>query len=374
MLDNISILTDKLKDLESLNLDRNFVAYQHLPNQEVIDDNKKYLSFCSNDYLGLSFNDQMAKSSLAAIKKYGSGALSSRYIIGNHPLYSKLEAKISKITKKDQSIVFGSGYLANIGVISSLFDKNDLILADKLSHSCLIEGSKLSGAKFIRFPHNDLKSLSNLIAKYRKQYNKCLIISETVFSMDGDLAPIDQLINIAKDSNSFILTDDAHGLGVINAKYTNYDLHLKIGTLSKAVAGYGGYVAAKSEIINYLRNFAKSAIYSTALPPAILASNLMALEEMSKGNLTQKLWQNIDYFCDLLNIKNQKSAIIPIIVGDAAKALEISNNLKKSGFLISAIRPPTVAIGKSRLRITISAAHKKKDLKNLAQIIKNFVI
>tara|TARA_B110000259_G_C14034129_1_gene408299 strand:+ start:8897 stop:10015 length:1119 start_codon:yes stop_codon:yes gene_type:complete len=370
-MSQIDQLTQKLNKLKSQNLERKLINCQNLPNNKVIIDNKEYISFCSNDYLSLAFNQNITEASRVAIFKYGSGGLSSRYIYGDNDLYQKLEKKISKLNQEDDSIVFGSGYLANIGVIPALFDKKDLILADKLSHSCLIDGSILSGAKFIRFAHNNLESLENLLKKYRKNHQRCLIITESIFSMDGDLGKINEVINIAKKYDSFTLSDHAHSLGVINKKYQDYDLHLKIGTFSKACAGYGGYVSANQEIINYLRNFSKSAIYSTALPPATLAGNLKALEIIEKKDLTKKLWENINYFCNLIDIENQQSAIIPIIIGDNVKTLKIAENLKDQGFLVSAIRPPTVAIGKSRLRITIGTSHTRGDLKSLATNLRN---
>lgn len=368
----INRLQKRIENLKSDNLYRKLTSCQNLPNNEVMIDGRKYLSFCSNDYLSLAFNEEIQKITQKAIEKYGSGGLSSRYIYGDNELYQKLEEKISQMNQKDSAIIFGSGYLTNIGVIPALCNKSDLILADKLSHSCLIDGAKLSGSKFTRFAHNNLESLENLLKKHRKNHQKCLIITETIFSMDGNLGKINEIIAIAKKYDCFLLTDNAHGLGVINEKYDKYNLHLKVGTFSKSCSGYGGYVCADKIIIDYLRNFSKSAIYSTALPPAILANNLKALEIIEKGNLTKKLWENIDYFCDLMNIKNQESAIIPIIIGDARKTLEFSEKLKEKGFLISAIRPPTVAIGKSRLRITITASHKKSNLKILAKNIHKY--
>lgn len=368
----INRLQKRIENLKSDNLYRKLTSCQNLPNNEVMIDGRKYLSFCSNDYLSLAFNEEIQKITQKAIEKYGSGGLSSRYIYGDNELYQKLEEKISQMNQKDSAIIFGSGYLTNIGVIPALCNKSDLILADKLSHSCLIDGAKLSGSKFTRFAHNNLESLENLLKKHRKNHQKCLIITETIFSMDGNLGKINEIIAIAKKYDCFLLTDNAHGLGVINEKYDKYNLHLKVGTFSKSCSGYGGYVCADKIIIDYLRNFSKSAIYSTALPPAILANNLKALEIIEKGNLTKELWENIDYFCDLMNIKNQESAIIPIIIGDARKTLEFSGKLKEKGFLVSAIRPPTVAIGKSRLRITITASHKKSNLKILAKNIHKY--
>lgn len=381
----IDNLQKRIENLKSDNLYRTLTSCQNLPNNEVMIDERKYISFCSNDYLSLAFNEEIQKAAQKAIEQDGAGGLSSRYIYGDNELYQKLETKIAKMNQKDSSIVFGSGYLTNIGVIPALCNNNDLILADKLSHSCLIDGAKLSGSKFTRFAHNNLESLENLLKKHRNNHQKCLIVTETIFSMDGNSGKINEIIAIAKKYNCFLLTDNAHGLGVIktedNLKIKNrkisqdildYDLHLKVGTFSKACSGYGGYVCADKIIIDYLRNFSKSTIYSTALPPAILAGNLKALEIIEKGELIRKLWKNINYFCNLMNIKNQKSAIIPIIIGNAKKTLEISEELKEKGFLVSAIRPPTVAIGKSRLRITITASHKKDDLKMLAENIHKY--
>jgi 8-amino-7-oxononanoate synthase len=296
--------------------------------------------------------------------------LASRYIYGDNELYQKLENKIAKISQKDAAIIFGSGYLTNIGIIPALFDKNDLILADKLSHSCLIEGMKLSGAKSIRFIHNNLNSLENFLKKYRNNHQKCLIITENVFSMDGDLGKINEFISLSKKYDCFLLSDNAHGLGVINQKYDDYDLHLKVGTFSKSCAGYGGYVCANKIIIDYLRNFSKSAIYSTALPPSIIANNLEALKIIEKGDRTKKLWKNINYFCNLIDFSDPQSAIIPIIVGDNKKTLEIAKKLQEKNLLTSAIRPPTVANGTSRIRITITSGHTKNKLELLAENIK----
>ena len=363
----ITDFANKLDELKSTNIYRKLTPCRNLSNNKTIINGQEYISFCSNDYLSLGFNEDLTQAAKKAIDKYGIGGLSSRYIYGDNDLYQKLENKIAKINQKEAAIIFGSGYLANIGIIPALCDKNDLILADKLSHSCLIEGSKLSEAKFTRFAHNNLESLENLLKKYRKNHQKCLIITENIFSMDGNLGKINAIITLAKKYDCFLLSDNAHGLGVINEKYDDYDLHLKVGTFSKSCAGYGGYVAANEVIIDYLRNFSKSAIYSTALPPATLASNLKALEIIEKGDLTKKLWDNINYFCDLINFTNPQSAIIPIIIGENKKTLEIAEKLKEKGLLVYAIRPPTVANGKARIRITITAGHKNDDLKLLAE-------
>jgi 8-amino-7-oxononanoate synthase len=300
--------------------------------------------------------------------QYGVGSKASRYVFSNNPFAQKLETKIAQLKNCDAAIVLGSGYLSGVGTIPALVGDGDLIIADKLIHSSLIDGCKLSGAKLIRFKHNDLEHCKTLLEQ--NQSVKTLIITETVFSMDGDLGKVDELLMLAKKYNCLILTDDAHGLGIIKPKYQKYDHHLQCGTLSKASGGYGGYVCGSNLMIDYLRNFCKPAIYSTALPPSVLAANLKAIEIITKDKkLGKKALENAQYFCNLIGTAKPQSTIVPIIIGDAFKALEISQKLKQNGFLISAIRPPTVEVGKSRLRITFCANHKKSDIQKLAKLI-----
>jgi len=331
------------------------------------------LNFCSNDYLGLSQNKAIKNFAIKAIKQYGTGAMASRYVFSDNTLNQKLEQQLAKLKNCDETMVLGSGYLANIGIIPALVGKGDLIIADKLIHSSLIDGCKLSGATLIRFRHNEIDHCEQILCSSASNYQKCLIITETVFSMDGDLGRVDELLDLAKKYHCLLLSDDAHGLGIIKPKYQNYDFHLQSGTLSKAVGGYGGYVCGSSLMIDYLRNFTKTAIYSTSLPPATLAANLQAIKIISKDKkLGKKVLENVNYFCQILSITKPQSAIVPIIIGDVKKTLEISQKLKKDGFLISAIRPPTVEVDKSRLRITFCANHKKSDIKKLAELIKKY--
>ncbi len=367
MLNNLQI---KLQSLKEKNLYRQLKITDSIDAIHVKQNGKKYISFCSNDYLGLAQNKLVKNAAIAAIKKYGFGAGASRYVTGNNSLYEKLENKLSKLKKVDNTIIFGSGYLTGIGIIPALVEDGDLIIADKLIHSSLLDGCKLSGAKLMRFRHNEINHAQEILNKERKNFKKCLIITETVFSMDGDLGRINELLELAENFESFLLSDDAHGIGIIKQKFKKSDLHIQAGTLSKAVGGYGGYVCASKLIIDYLRNFAKSAIYSTALPPAVLAGNLKALEIISRDKkLGKKALENANYFCNLLKLPKAESTIIPILIGDAAKSLTISKKIKDQGFLISAIRPPTVEPRKSRLRVTFSALHKKTDICNLAKII-----
>ena len=365
---------EKIEKLKASSLYRSLKIFKDNGKNQVNLASKKYISFCSNDYLGLAENKAVKKAAIKAIETHGLGGKSSRYVTGNNALYQKLEKSLANLKKTDDAIVFGSGYLAGIGVIPALVQKNDLIIADKLIHSCLISGATLSGAKMLRFEHNDMNSAKEILQKNRQNYQKCLIITETVFSMDGDLGEVEKLLDLAAEFDCLLLSDDAHGIGILkqnkSPKGDFLKRHLQMGTLSKAVGGYGGYVCASKTMIDYLRNFARSAVFSTALPPAILAGNWAAVEIIKKDQkLAKKALENANYFCELLGLPEAKSCIVIIIIGEAKRTLEIAKNIAKKGFLISAIRPPTVAPGTSRLRITFNSNHKKSDIKKLANLL-----
>lgn len=348
--------------------------YRKLVDSDVVDattigrNKKNLISFASNDYFCLSQNREVKNSAIAAIKKYGVGAGSSRYVTGNNSLYAKLEKQIAQIKKCDDAIVFSSGYSCAIGVIPALASKGDLIVADRLIHSSLIDGAKLSGANLIRFPHNDTAHAKKILAENRAKFKKCLIVTETVFSMDGDLGKTDELLKLAEEFESILISDDAHGLFFDQTKS-----HLKLGTLSKAVGTLGGYVAGDKKIIDYLRNFAKSQIYSTALPASILAASITSLKIIKSKNLQEKTLKNARYFCELMNLPKPQSAIVPIIIGESKKTLAIAKKLEEKGFLIGAIRPPTVEKNKARLRITFCAAHKKTHIEELALVLNQLI-
>ena len=345
------------------------LTISYIKNKITIFGKKKYISFFTNDYLGLSQNKKTKNSAIKAIKKYGFGATGSRYTSGNNPLNAELEKKISQIKNTEDAMIFGSGYLAAIGIIPALVGKGDLVLADKLIHASLLDGIAVSKAKMIRFFHNDIENANKILDHHRDKFNKLLIITETIFSMDGDCGKIQELLDLAKKFKGILLSDDAHGLGLIKENY-NDESHLQMGTFSKSVGGYGGYLCAKAEIVDYLRNFSKSAIYTTALPPAILAGNLAALKIITKDKkLRKKALNNSKYFCELMNFSVVESAIVIILIDDNKKVMEIANIVKDKGFLISAIRQPTVAT--ARLRITFNSNHSKRDIRHLANIIKH---
>jgi 8-amino-7-oxononanoate synthase len=376
----MNFYSSALQNLKEKNLYRQLVESDVVGAVTVRRGKKKFISFSSNDYLGLSQNSEVKKSAIAAIEKFGLGAGASRYITGNNSLYTKLEKEIACMKNCDEAIVFSSGYAAAIGVIPALVGEGDLIIADRLIHSSLIDGAKLSGARLLRFLHNDVAHCKKILEENRLKFKKCLIITETVFSMDGDVGRISELLELAKNFDCLFLSDAAHDLWIRPSPQPSPTLAtlggegvvLQLGTLSKSVGTLGGYVAGDKILIEYLRNFAKSAIYSTALPPAVLAASIASLKIISKKNLGKKSLKNAEYFCDLMNLPKPESAIVVIIIGENKKTLEIAKKIADQGFLISAIRPPTVESGKARLRITFSSKHKKAQIKKLAEIL-NFL-
>lgn len=362
---------DSLGDLKSKNLYRSLVPSDAVDVVNIKRGSRKFISFCCNDYFGLSQNSLVKKAAISAIRKFGVSARASRYVTGNNSLYLKLEKQIARIKKTDDAVVFSSGYACALGVIPALVGEGDLIIADRLIHSSLIDGSKLSGARFTRFLHNDVAHAKKILAENRSRYKKCIIITETVFSMDGDVGKVFELLELAKDFDAILISDAAHDLFFSETFATPH--HLQLGTLSKAIGSLGGYVAGEKVLIEHLRNFAKSQIYSTALPPSVLAASFTSLKIIARQNPGKKVLANAEFFCELMNLPKPQSAIVPIIIGDNKKVLEIAEQVADQGFLISAIRPPTVEPGKSRLRITFSALHKKSQIKKLSEILKQLL-
>ena len=332
--------------------------------------NKKLISFSCNDYMGLSNHPVVKQAAQDAIEKYGTGSGASRLVTGNNHLYSELEFLLAKIKNTESALVFGSGYLANIGIIPALAGKGDLTIADKLIHASLIDGCKLSGTKLLRFAHNSLESCESLLKKHRRKFKNCLIVTDHIFSMNGDIAPVDKLYDLAEKYNAWLMTDDAHGLGIISDNHQRKP-HIQMGTLSKAVGNYGGYVCASKTVIDYLTTSARAHIYSTALPPATLAGSIASLQIiMENKNLCAKALENAILFTRLLGLADAESAIVPIILGDEARTSKAAKMLEDNGFLVTAIRPPTVPKGTSRLRFAFSALHKAEDIEKLANVIK----
>ncbi|AIL64706.1 8-amino-7-oxononanoate synthase [Rickettsiales bacterium Ac37b] len=353
---------DKLKLISNY---RTLDTIKRFASHYVEYNNQKLLSFSCNDYLGLSYNRAVKQKSLEICAQYLSGASASRFISGNSPLYTILEEKLANYHGTESCTIFGSGYLTNIGIIPAIMNKQDLIIADRFIHSCILDGIKLSGAKFLRFEHNNINHCSILLEKYRKLYHNCLIITEDIFSMDGDIAPLSSLVEIAKYYNSWLLSDGAH----LITKST-HKIDLRVGTLSKALGGYGGYVCGSKSIINYINNTARSLIFSTALPPIILAEAIAAINFINENpNILSVPLIKAQYFTNLMKMKSATSQIVPVIIGESSDTLNAAHQLMSDGFLVKAVRPPTVPSNTARLRFTFSSEHQNDDIQRLANSV-----
>jgi 8-amino-7-oxononanoate synthase len=346
-------------------------------------DGRRLLSFSCNDYLNLSQHPDVIAAALDATARYGAGAGASRLVTGNHPLYAALEARLARLKGGAAACVFGSGYLANTGIIPALVGADDLILVDELSHACIHAGAKLSGAAIKLYRHADAAHAGELLGAHRAGKQRALIATDGVFSMDGDLAPLDALARLAQRFDAWLLADDAHGLGVVGvgrgSSFANghggVEVPLQMGTLSKAVGAYGGYLCASRAVIELMQTRARTYIYSTGLPPGVIAAATAALDviEREPAYAAEPL-RKARQFARALNLPEAQSAIVPVIVGDTDAALQASELLRDEGFLVVAIRPPTVPAGTARLRFAFTAQHPDTDIERLAAIVRMRVL
>ncbi len=341
----------------------------------------EYLMLASNNYLGLTHHAKVKAAAITAIERYGTGSGGARLTTGTHPLYEALEKDIAGFKGTEAAVVFNTGYMANLGTISAVMGKEDVIFSDVLNHASIIDGCRLSGSTRVIFPHSDMAKLEELIQNTPCK-GKRMIIVDGVFSMDGDIAPLNKIVNIAKKYQALVMVDDAHATGVLGrgrgtaAHFGVEDeVTIQMGTLSKALGAEGAYVAGKKELIDFLINKARSYIFSTALAPATIAAAHAALKEViNSSELVERLAENA-YFMRVelikygVNVNRVETPIIPIIVGSAQKATTIANILSEKGIILSAIRPPTVPVGESRLRLTVSAVHDKAELAKAAKKI-----
>jgi 8-amino-7-oxononanoate synthase len=343
---------------------------------------RRLLSFSCNDYLNLTYHPALIAAAVEATKRYGVGAGSSRLVTGNHPLYDELESRLARLKATETACVFGSGYLANTGIIPSLAGPDDLILVDELSHACINAGAKLSGANVHRYRHCDVEHAEALMAEHRANHPHSLIVTDGVFSMDGDLAPLRELSQLAERFDAWLLADDAHGLGVVGggrgSTFANgraVDVPLQMGTLSKAIGGYGGYLCASQAVIDLMRTRARTFIYSTGLPPAVVAAAIAAIDviEGDPAYAAEPL-RKARNFARATNLPEPQSAIVPVILGDTDAVLAASQSLEDEGFLVVAIRPPTVPQGTARLRFAFTAQHPDGDIERLAEFVRSRVL
>jgi len=376
----VTNLKQELTDLKNTALYRELVSITPVGPTRGYLKGREVTLFCTNNYLGLTHHPQVIEASIKATERYGTGAGASRLISGHSHLYEELEAALARHKGTEKALVFSSGYAANMGVISTLMGRDDLVFCDRLAHASLIDACILSRAKLCRFRHNDVNSLGDLLHAQETKGQR-LIVTEGVFSMDGDIAPLRQLADISSQHGCLLLVDDAHGTGVMGEKgqgaaaylgvSKGIDIH--VGTLSKAIAAVGGFVAGSSDLISYLINKARPFIYTTALPPGVVAAATAALKLIeTEPSLLEGLRANVCYMRGALtsagfDLMGSETPIIPILVGEAKKAVAISRSLlEKAGIYVPAIRPPTVPAGQARLRLTVSAAHQQAELENAA--------
>lgn len=369
----------KLEQLAEAHLRRALAETRRIDGVRAERDGRTLISFCCNDYLNLSQDPAVKAAAMRATEEFGVGAGASRLVTGNHPLYAQLESRLAAFKGAEAACVFGSGFLANAGIPPALAGAEDLVLIDELGHASMNVGVRLTRAKVAPFRHNDVDHCREILRAERSNHPRCLIMTEGVFSMDGDRAPLDALATLAAEYDAWLMCDDAHGFGVLGGgRGSAYefdppvDVPLAMGTLSKSVGGYGGYLCASGPVIDLVGTRVRSLVYTTGLPPAVIAGALAALDiiETDAARVAAPL-ANARRFTAALNRPPAESSIVPLVVGDAVRALAFSQALADRGFLVTAIRPPTVPEGTARLRFTFTAGHDAEMIDGLVSAIRD---
>lgn len=378
-------LCSALKDITQAGLLRTLPVVQSAQGPRITIDDRQVLNFASNDYLGLANDPRLAAAVIEGVKRFGTGAGASRLVNGNLEPYANLEAILARFKGKEACLVFGSGYAANLGVITALVSKGDLVILDKLDHASIVDGARLSGATIRVYPHRDLKKLERLLATARAaSTGRILIVTETIFSMDGDTAPLPEIVDLKERYDAWLMIDEAHATGIYGQQRQGVAeacgvaerIEVTVGTLSKALGCLGGFVCGSRPLVEFVINRARSLIYSTALPPSICVAALKAVECVMGNDgaeRNRRLWQNIDLLhrgCHQLGWDvGAPSAIMPLRVGPEEEAVRLAHALFERGFCVPAIRYPTVARGKARLRVTVSAAHRADEINRFLEAL-----
>ncbi len=375
-MDLNEILRKEIDDLKEKGLYRTLKVIEETQYPVARIDGKELILFSSNDYLGLAGHPEMIKSSVEATKRFRTGSGSSRLLSGTIELSRILEKRIAEFKGCEEGIVFSTGYMTNLGVITSLAGKDDAAIIDKLNHASIIDGCKLSGAQLRAYPHKDMKKLEEILSS-SMNFRRRLIITDGVFSMDGDIAPLKDIVQLADKYGAIVIVDDAHGTGVLGKTGRGILEHfemkgdsiIQMGTFSKALGSLGGYVVGSHTLIDLLRNKARQFIYTTALPPGVLAASIAAIEVIEREPEQRSLlWSNTERFREGLkksgfNTMESSTPIIPILTGDEEKTMRLSNGLYEEGIYAPGIRPPTVPHGMGRVRFSVTALHTEEHLK-----------
>lgn len=367
--------------INNLNL-RTLTEYCPIDAVRVRRDDKEYLMMASNNYLGLTFDERVIEGAIKGAQQYGTGSGGSRLVSGTFPLFTDLERELAKFKNTEKALVFNTGYMANVGTISAIADKNTIIFSDALNHASIIDGCRLSRGSVKAYNHCDVDELKYLLKEVERNTRK-LIVTDGVFSMDGDIAPLAKLYELSREYNALLMVDDAHATGTIGSGHgtaayygLEKEVDIQLGTLSKSLGSVGGYVAANSTIIDYLVNMSRSFIFSTALSPADIGAALAALHVLeSDTSVLRRLQNNVNYMADCLNsigiYATNDTPIFPILIGSNEDTLTVSNYLYNAGIIGTAIRPPTVPVGESRIRLTVTAAHNKEQIDYVCQSLHN---
>lgn len=372
-------IKEELKKLEAENQYRKIPNIEAKSHSSIKVDDIEYINLASNDYLNISTNSSLKNKFLSTNTSLLSSA-SARLLTGSDPEYTQLEQTLADIFNKDKALIFNTGYQCNLGVITALNQKGDIVFSDKLNHASIIDGLKLSEGDFIRYKHLDYEHLESLLKTKRNSYNRALIVSESIFSMDGDIADIDKLIELKNKYNCLLMIDEAHAFGSFGEDLTGVsgqkDVDIITATFGKALGSFGAFCVSNSDIINYLINKSRSFIFSTAIPPINIAWTNWLLTEKRDFLLEQKekLAVLTNKTLNLLKNTPSKSYIIPIIIGSNTDTITLSEKLKGEGYYIPAIRPPTVPEGKARLRISLTADIEFAKIERLIKLIREFLV
>ncbi|HID98615.1 MAG TPA: 8-amino-7-oxononanoate synthase [Thermodesulfobacteriaceae bacterium] len=382
----MDFLEKELEHLSDTGLTRVLFRIDGLEGREVLSGGERLVDFSSNDYLGLAGNSALVDGAVSAIRRWGTGARASRLMSGDLEIHHTLERAVADLKGTETGLLFGSGYLANSGIIPSICGRKDVIFSDRLNHASIIDGIMLSRARAFRFRHNDIDHLESLLETHREKYEKALIIAEGLYSMDGDFAPVGKLIELKECYDTLLMLDEAHSAGVYGkrgegtvSREDAEKVDILLGTFGKAFGGYGAYAAVSRAMKRFLINRARTFIFSTALPPCVIGSDLAALDLMPKvSGLRKRVIESSEMLRTWFRQKTGlevrgESQIIPVIVGENRMALELAGHLQKTGFLVKAVRPPTVPAGEARIRISVTARHTEEDLNGLQNAVKQYL-
>ena len=380
----LDFIAKELQEREKNNNIRQLKAICPQDGVTIVKNGKSLINFSSNDYLGLSKHPSLMLASQNYTKQYGTGSTASRLVTGTYDIHEKLEQKLAKVCGKEAALLFNTGFQANTTIIPSLVDQKSLVLCDRLVHNSILQGIFLSKARWKRYQHNDLSHLERLLKKAVLQgYNRILIVTETVFSMEGDRSDVDGLIQLSQQYNTLLYLDDAHALGIMGEKgmgltANKSGIDISLGTFGKAIGSFGALITTSKLIRDYLINCCPGFIYTTALPPAVIGSIDAAIDLVpSLDKERTYLGERIDYLQNQLinlgyKVCNSISPIIPVIIGDEEKALNLSQYLETNGILATAIRPPTVPKNTARIRFVLSSKHQPEQINYLISLLKQY--